>query len=227
MEHFGIYPLTVISVKEFTYKNKVLFKPVAVLSESLQEIFIQTICNIKSETVNVKFPDPACYTIKNMIYNLRIIKIKLYKIIMTFPALIPQTVIVITVSSEVNVKPILIGRVLTVFKNILKCPEASSDMIEYTVKNYFDSCAVKLGANLLKILICTQSAINFLIISGVVAVRVRFKNRRKINSIRTKLIDMRYPVNDFENSAFLNYDIQKTNREVILWCCIDAEETIE
>ena len=55
---------------------------------------VKTVCNVKSEPVYIKLFYPAFYTFKNVIYNLFIFEIELYKIIVTFPAFIPKTVIV-------------------------------------------------------------------------------------------------------------------------------------
>ena len=73
------------------------------------KIVIQTICHVQSQTVDVKFLDPAFHALHNMIFHSIIAEIELYKVIITFPAFIPETIVVIGIATEINpVKPILV-----------------------------------------------------------------------------------------------------------------------
>lgn len=41
MEHFRIYPLSVITMQKLTDKDEILLEPIAMLSEALQEVLIK------------------------------------------------------------------------------------------------------------------------------------------------------------------------------------------
>ena len=59
---------------------------------------IQTVSHIQTQTINIKLFYPTPDGIKNMLDYLLIAQIQLYKIIIAFPALIPQTIIVVGVA---------------------------------------------------------------------------------------------------------------------------------
>lgn len=82
-----------------------------------------------------------------MLHDLIVPEVELDKLIVTFPAFIPEAVIIVRVYAKVYMKPIFIARILTIAKDILKCPESSSDMIENTVKNDFDSSFMEFFTN--------------------------------------------------------------------------------
>ena len=68
-----------------------------------------------------------------MIDNCRISQIKLYKIEVSFPAFVPEAVIIVGVTVEREMEPVLVLRVPLLLLNIPECPKASSDMVEHAV----------------------------------------------------------------------------------------------
>ena len=67
MQHIIVYKLRIIAVEKLTYKYEILFKSVCEAAKSFQEFLIKTVCNIKSQTVNVKFLYPALDAGKNVL----------------------------------------------------------------------------------------------------------------------------------------------------------------
>ena len=74
-------------------------------------------------------------------------------------------------------KPVQIRGALSVFQYILEGPEPSAHMIEHAVQHDFDACGMQFFTDLFKILIGAEALINQLVISGVVAVGIRLKDR--------------------------------------------------
>ena len=109
--------------------------------------------------------------------NRLVSEVKLYKIEVSFPAFIPQPVIIIGIAIEAYMEPVLIDTVPFVFKYVLKCPESSPDMVEHPVDYDLYPCLVKFINNFLKVIVCSDTAVNDRIISCVVSVCVRFKQR--------------------------------------------------
>ncbi len=72
-------------------------------------------------------------------------------------------------------------------------------MVKYTVKDYLDPFFVKCINNFLEVIIGAKSGINKTVISGVVAVCIRFKYGREINGIDAKFFHMRDPVKNFKD----------------------------
>ena len=96
---------------------------------------------------------------------------------MTFPSFIPETVIVTAVSVKTDMEPVLVWGIPFLLLHILKCPEASSDMIEYTVQHNLYIMFMQIFTDLFKIFICTESAVDLLKISCIISMIVRFKDR--------------------------------------------------
>ena len=112
-----------------------------------------------------------------MLHHLPILQVQLYKIIVSFPALIPKTVIIIGISTQINVEPSKIRRPLSIPYHILKLIKASSHMIEHTVQHHTDSVCVELIHHFLKILIASQPGVDLFVISGIISMSVRLKYR--------------------------------------------------
>ena len=88
----------VFAVKDFTQKEEILFFGIGKLAESAEEISVEAVCNIEAKTVNVKKIDPVIDLIKNVIDDRGISQVEFNKVIVAFPAFIPEAVIVIGVA---------------------------------------------------------------------------------------------------------------------------------
>ena len=138
VKHLIIDDQIVVTKEDFSDQCKPWFDRFTEAAEAFHKIMIQTIGNIQTESVDAEVFDPKLYTVQQIIYNSRILKIQLDQFKMTFPAFIPETIIITTVSVETDMKPVFIRRVPFLFLDIPECPEAASDMVEDTVKDYFD-----------------------------------------------------------------------------------------
>ena len=119
---------------------------------------------------------------------------------MTFPSFIPETVIVTAVSVKTDVEPVLVWGIPFLLLHILKCPEASSDMIEYAIQHNFDAVLVQRFADGGEILVGTETAVHLAEIAGVVAVAVGLKNRGEVHGIAAERCNMRRPVADLADA---------------------------
>ena len=73
-------------------------------------------------------------------------------------------------------------------------------MVEYAVDDHLDSVLVERLAHGRKILVGTEAAVDFAVITRIIAVRIGFKNRREIYGICTAVQNMRNPVLHFLNA---------------------------
>ena len=117
---------------------------------------------------------------------------------MPFPALIPKSVIIVTVASKVDVKPVFVLRILSFFKYILKAKEASAHVVKYSVKYHPDSFFMKFFADLLEVLIGSKPHIYLSIIPCIIAMCIGFKYRRKIYCSYSHFFKVRDEVNDLQ-----------------------------
>ena len=95
---------------------------------------------------------------------------------MSFPSLIPESVIVAGITVKIDAEPVLVWRVPFLFLYILKCPEAASYVIKHTVKNDFYIVCMEIFAYFCEIFIGSETAVDFFIIPGIITMIVWFEN---------------------------------------------------
>ena len=88
----------VFAVKYFSQKEEILFLGISELAEPSKEIPVEAVRNIEAQTVNVKEIDPVIDLIKDVIDDCGVSQVKLNKVVIAFPAFIPEAVIVIGVA---------------------------------------------------------------------------------------------------------------------------------
>jgi hypothetical protein len=133
--------------------------------------------------------------------HLLIAEIELDKVIVSFPALIPESVIIIGITMEINMEPVPVRRVLPVSDHILKLVKSPPDVVEDTVQDNADPVFMQLSADLFKILVGAQADIDLFIIPGVITVRVRLKQRTEVHCIDPQLLHMRNPFGNLPDSV--------------------------
>ena len=69
----------------------------------MKKFNVNAVSRIKAKSVNIKLINPKSCTVKKIVYYLVIVEIKLYKVVVTCPALIAETVIIRTVVPEVYI----------------------------------------------------------------------------------------------------------------------------
>jgi len=74
-------------------------------------------------------------------------------------------------------EPVFVRGIPAIFKYILKCPEAASHMVKYTIQDNLDSRCMQLIDNLLEILVRAKTAVDLRVISRIVAVCIALEYR--------------------------------------------------
>ena len=177
VQHLVIYDQIIISKEYFTDQRKARFELFAEMAEPLHEVVVQTVSNIQSEPVDPEFLDPHFHTVEQIVDNCRILKVQLDQLVMSFPSLVPESVIVAAISVKIDTEPVFVRRIPFLFLNILKCPETSSYMIEHAVEHDFYIVIMKRLTDLFEVVVRAKTAVDLCKISRIVAVIVRFKNR--------------------------------------------------
>src|SRR5699024_6101026 len=99
-------------------------------AQPFHEIVVQRVSDIKTETVDTEFLDPHFYTAEKIINDSWIAEVQLDELKMSFPAFIPETVVIAAVAVKIDDEPVLVWRIPLLFLHIFECPESSSDMVE-------------------------------------------------------------------------------------------------
>ena len=194
VQHAVVDEEIVISVQKFAQEKELRFDAVGEISQPVDEIPVETVSHIQTEAVNVEGIYPETDVIEDVLDHGLVPEIQLNKIVVAFPAFIPETVVVIGIAVEGDMEPILIGGIPFFLLHIPECPEAAADMIEYTVQDDFDSGFVECIHNLFKIFICAEAAVDSSEVSCIVAVGIRFEDRREVDGCDAELLQMRNPV---------------------------------
>ena len=105
VQHLVVHHLVVIAVKHLTQQIELRFQTVRERPEPSHEIVVQTVRHVQTETVDVKLFHPAFHTVQNVADHIPMAQIELHQIVIAFPSLVPETVVVVGISAEINVKP--------------------------------------------------------------------------------------------------------------------------
>ena len=112
-----------------------------------------------------------------VLHNFFVLKIQFDEVKVSFPSFIPEAVIVIGIALKTDMEPVLVRTVPAFLQHILKGKKAASDMVEYPVYNDADTGIVKFFDQVPEILVRPEPCVNFSIISGIIAMGVRFEDR--------------------------------------------------
>ena len=204
MQHFGVSPALILTVYHLADKEEILFQAVGEAAQALHEIEIEQISHIEPYAVDAEILYPVFYTIHDMVGNGGVFEIELNKVVMTLPAFVPKTVVIIAVAVEIDVEPVLVRRIPLLFANVTELREAASDMIENAVQYDLNAFFVQSIADLLEILVSAETGIYLAVIAGVVAVSVAFEHGREVHGVAAELFDMVNPVKNLQYAVFEN-----------------------
>ena len=95
VQHAVSDKLVVIAVEQLADEEKVGRERVAEAAQRTDEILVETVGNIQPQTVNAEFVLPLPDALENVVLHIWMAQIELYQLKMTFPALVPEAVIVV------------------------------------------------------------------------------------------------------------------------------------
>ena len=87
--------LIVVAVQQLADEEKVGRERVTEAAQRTDEILVETVGNIQPQTVNAEFVLPLPDALENVVLHIRMAQIELDQLKMTFPALVPEAVIVV------------------------------------------------------------------------------------------------------------------------------------
>jgi hypothetical protein len=186
----------VITADDLSHQEKVLLQAVCEGPEPVNEVAVQTVSDVQTQSVDPEILDPVPDCVEEMADDCLISKIELHQIVISFPALIPQAVLIGGIAAEINMEPVPVGGVLAVLQDILKLREAASDVIEDTVQDNSDPVPVQFFTQVAEILIGPQPDIDPLVIPRIIAVGIGLKQRAEIDGADPQLCQVRDPVLD-------------------------------
>lgn len=158
---------------------------------------LQAVGHVQPQPVDAEFPDPPLHAAEQMPGHLFVSQVELHELVMAFPSLVPQSVVIPVVAVETDEEPIPVGGSLPIFQQVLERPEAPAHVVEHPVEHHPDPRLVKGAAKGGEFAVRSQPAVDPGIVPGIVAVRVGVEHRRKIDRIRMDAPYMGDPVCHF------------------------------
>ena len=138
---------------------------------------------------------PQFYGVDQIIAYVPVAQIQLDQVVIAVPALIPEVVAAGTLTAEVQTgKPVAVFRCLSLFLDILECPEVASHVVEYAVQDDPDAVFVQFVADVGKHFVGAQPAVNHPVVGGIIAVFHRLEHRSEVDCINAQFFQMRNPV---------------------------------
>ena len=127
-------------------------------------------------------------------HDVGIAQVELYQLVVSFPALVPEAVVIVRIALERDVEPVLVGRVPFFLLYVSERPEAAADMVEHAVQHDLDAVLMQSLAYGCEIGVRAETAVHLSEVAGIVAVTVGFEDRGEINGVAAETRDMLGPV---------------------------------
>ena len=218
VKHLGICPAVIVTVDYLAHEPEIRTLALAEASDALEEIEINAVSGIKTDTVNAEMLYPVIDGINDMIADADIAQIEFDEVIVTVPAFIPEGITVRTLTAEVEIlEPAAVSRALTVFLNVHELRELASDMIEHTVEDYTDAVLMEFIADKAERVVVSESAVDLFIVNSIIAVFNGFEYRPEVYCVNIHFLEVRDPVKDLVKAVYSITEI------VILWCSAESQ----
>ena len=203
MEHLAVDPLVIVAVEGFAHQEELRLEAVAEGAQAAQKVLVQAVGHVQPQPVDAELVHPELHAVQQVVHHCRVAQVELHQFKVALPALVPEAVVVVGIAVEADVEPVLIGGVPLLFLYVPEGPEASAHMVEHPVQHHFDAMAVEGLADLGEVRVGAQSAVNFAIIPGVVAVAVALKDGGEVQRVHPQLLHMARPAGNPADAAGL------------------------
>ena len=163
----------VIPSQDLSDQEEIRFKGIRKGAESPKEIPVKAIRHIQPQAVDLKIFDPVPDCLEDMPDHFLIAQVQTDKLIMTFPAIVPETVVIIGIPVKIDMEPVAVGRLFPLFLNIPELFESASDMVEHTVQDDPDPVIVQGPADIAEIVISAKPFIQLIVVPCIITVGIR------------------------------------------------------
>ena len=192
--HGITHDLVVVAANHFADEEKFRFEGIAERTQTGEKAAIEAVGHIETQAVDLEVAAPAFDAGEQVLHHVFIVQVQLDKLVMAFPAFIPETVVVAVVATEIDVEPVAVGRIFPVFQHVLESPETTADVVEYAVKDDADSVFMQFCAQGGKALVGTETAINHTVIARIVSMAIALEYRAEIYGVHAQLQKMGDPL---------------------------------
>ena len=193
VQHAFSHDGLVVAAQDLANQIEVLLERIRKAAQASDEVPVQAVGDVKPQSVDVKILHPVADRVKNVPDHRLVSEVELHQIIMAFPALVPEAVVIGRIAVEAHIEPVLIGGLPLSLQNIDELCKAAAYMIEDAVQDHADPFLVQSIADFLEVLIGAEPAVDLLVVPRVVAMSVRFKDRTEIDRRDPQLFQMGDP----------------------------------
>ena len=125
--------LIVVAMQQFADEEEIRAERVAERAELTEKILIEAVGDVQPQTIDAEFLLPQADAVEQMMHDVGIAQVELYQLVVSFPALVPEAVVIVRIALERDVEPVLVGRVPFFLLYVPERPEAAADMVEHAV----------------------------------------------------------------------------------------------
>ena len=99
----------VVAAKDLADQIEVLLERVRIAPESSDEVPVEAVSDVQPQSVYVKIVHPVPDRVEDMRDDFLVSEIQLDQVVIAFPALVPESVIVGRISVEAYIEPVFVG----------------------------------------------------------------------------------------------------------------------
>ena len=170
----------IIPADHLPHQPHVLAQPVRLTGQRRQKSLAQHIRSIQPQTRNSKLLVPHAHRREQVFANLRVVRVELHQIEIARPPLVGKRIALLACAGEIEIKPVPIGRILSVGNDILKRPKLPTHMVEHRVQDQPHVSTREFVGQPPHGVEVAQPAVDREIVDGVVPMRRRLEHRTKL-----------------------------------------------
>ena len=100
MQHALSHELVIVAVQQPADEEKVGLERVAERAKLAEEILIQAVGHVKAQPVDIELVYPKPDAAEDMLYDRGVFQVELDQLIVSLPALVPETVVIARIAIE-------------------------------------------------------------------------------------------------------------------------------
>ena len=194
MKHILPRPPGIVSMNHLAHQPEILFFCIHNPAQIAHKIKFQTVRTIQPDTVNIKSVNPETHHVKEILAHSFVIEIQVGQFKTISPGLVIESIVIMSIPLKAYILiPPAIPGLLSLFLQILECEKFPARVVKYAVHYHTDSILMAEIHKMPEVLIISKPAVYQPVISGIIAVAGRFKQRADINGSHSILLHMRDP----------------------------------
>ena len=182
----------ILAVDDLAHQEKVFPLSPHGAAQKLKEPFGEQVCHVQPQAVDAELVYPELHGAADIVRYRGAGEVELYKLHMSFPALVPETVAVRAVSVEIDMEPILLIAPFAEGAHLFEGEKTPADVIEHAVEHDADTRFMKFLHEPSEVGVVAEPSVDIEEIDGVIAVPFALEKRVEEHRPEPHLFHVRY-----------------------------------